>query len=253
MLSDGYRIVTELVLPPASLFLLLAVGLLVSWRWRRLGRTLAGLAVVLLVALSLPAVADALGRILLPAPPPLARPLTPDACQAIVVPGGGVARRPPEWGHNTVSGDTLARLRFAIALARESGLPLAVSGGRPLRHQETSEAALMRRTAEQEFRHPVRWIEEASRTTRENAVRTRALLAPAGIDTICLTTHAAHMPRAAESFRRVGFQVVAAPLGLAADLPAEPVDFVPQAGGLAKSRAVLRETLGRLWYRLRGP
>ena len=252
MLSDGYRLLTVLAVPPASLFVLLAVGLLISWRWRRLGRTLAALALVLLVALSLPVVANGLARALLPAPTPLARPLAPETCQAIVVPGGGVALQAPEWGRDTVGSATLARLRLAIALARESGLPLAVSGGRPLARQQASEAALMRRTAEQEFRHPVRWVEETSRTTRENAAETRALLAAEGIDTICLVTHATHMPRAAQAFRRAGFAVVAAPLALRSSAPAEPVDFLPQAGGLATSRTVLHETLGRLWYRLRG-
>ena len=124
---------------------------------------------------------------------------------------------------------------------------MALSGGSPVA-QEASEAELMRRTAEAEFGQPVRWLEGTSRTTRENAEATRALLAPEGIETICLVTHADHMGRAAAAFRTAGFAVIPAPLALPSDRPAEILDYVPQAGALADSRRAIREHLGRLWY-----
>ena len=54
--------------------------------------------------------------------------------------------------------------------------------------------------AADEFNRPIKWQEEDSRDTRENASRTLALLKPAGIDHIVLVTHGYHMPRALRAF-----------------------------------------------------
>ena len=51
-----------------------------------------------------------------------------------------------------------------------------------------------------EFGRPLKFVEDDSRDTRENAARTLALLRPIGIRHIVLVTHGWHMPRALKAF-----------------------------------------------------
>ncbi len=172
--------------------------------------------------------------------------------QLLVVPGAG--RRPPAVEYdNRERPSALAteRLLYAAYLSRRSGLELALSGGRVVVGERESEAALMARQLQQELALPVRWQEGASRTTRENAHNTRALL-PQSIQRIALVTHAMHMPRARYAFEQAGFEVIAAPLGYHPRNQAlSPVlQWLPTARGLLLSRDVLHEWLGEIWYRL---
>jgi uncharacterized SAM-binding protein YcdF (DUF218 family) len=52
-----------------------------------------------------------------------------------------------------------------------------------------------------------------SRDTRENALRSFALLSPQGITRIALVTHDWHMQRSKMLFEAAGFQVLPAPMG----------------------------------------
>ena len=247
---DLYLILRTLALPPASLLLLLLVGLaLLAVRRRRLGVATTATAMLALIALSTPVVGRALWTPLI-AHGPLERPLVSARCQAIVVLGGGLEIAASEWGGDTVSATSLARLRYGIALSRESGLPIALTGGSPV-PSEIAEAEAMRRVAEGEFGHSVAWIEDRSRNTAENASRTRALLSPESLTRICLVTHAEHMGRADAAFRAVGFDVVPAPIGLTGTAAPHIRDYLPTADGLSLSNRAATEWLGRAWYRVR--
>ena len=82
------KVLTHLLLPPGSVFVLLLVALLLRWRgWRRTAWTLGVLAVLGLAALSTGKVADALARGLESAYPAVRVPLSEEA-DAIVVLGG---------------------------------------------------------------------------------------------------------------------------------------------------------------------
>jgi hypothetical protein len=69
--------------------------------------------------------------------------------------GGGRNRGAPEWGGESVNSFTLQRLRYAARLARESGLPLYVTGGKP-DGGEFAEGTLMAEVLSREFAAPVR-------------------------------------------------------------------------------------------------
>lgn len=239
-----------LLLPPAGNLLLFAL----AWglrRRRRLALTLAAVAGLTLYAAASPWMATLLARGLETAPAfRLAeRPLPPVA--AIVVPGTGRYTAAPEYGGaDTVSPRTLERLRYAARVHRATGWPVATVGGAPL-DDETSEGALMAVVLEQDFGVPVRWIEQTSRNTAENARNARRLL---DVDTILLVTQAMDMPRARRMFEAAGFTVVPGPLGfLNRTGPSEfnVFDYFPDAGALALSRIALHEYLGLAWYRLR--
>lgn len=169
---------------------------------------------------------------------------------AIVILGAGLYPAAPEYGGDTVSGGSLVRVRYGARLHRLSGKPILVSGGRPEK-SELSEAETMRESLEQDFRITVGWLEERSDNTLESARNSFEILKREGIGKILLVTHAWHMARAAAAFSEAGFEVVPAPTGFWTHPRLLPRDFLPTAGGLAISRLVIHEWLGRLWYWVR--
>ena len=145
---------SDAVLPPTSLIALTLVGVAVLGRRRALGLTLILGSQLLLLALSLPLMANALARSL--EPPPVTATQLKQA-QVIVILAGGNNRGSPEWGGETVKTYTLQRLRYGARLARETGLPIYVTGGRP-EGGRFAEGELMRDVLVQEYGLEVRWI-----------------------------------------------------------------------------------------------
>ena len=235
------------LLPPGSLLLLAAVGALLSVRRPRTGRSLLGLALVALYALSTHFVADELLKALEPTP---RDPLADRTGQAIVVLGGGSYFSAPEYGRDTVSTATLARLRYAAYLQRALDKPVIVTGGAP-QGNPAPEAELMKQVLETEFRVPVRWAEKISRTTLENARLSRRVLDGAGVRNIYLVTHAWHMPRAQLAFEHSGFKVIPAGTGYTTRYDLTVLDFLPSASALLDSSIFFHEAIGIGWYHLR--
>jgi len=239
-----------LVLPPAGNLLLFALAWVVRAH-RRLALTLAALAGFTLFAAASPWMATFLASGLETAPAFLLDSRSGYSIEAIVIPGTGRYTSAPEYGGaDTVSPRTLERLRYAARIQRKTGWPVATVGGAPL-DDETPEGALMAQVLEQDFGVPVRWIEQASRNTAENARNARRLL---DVDTILLVAHAMDMPRARMMFETAGFKVVPGPVGfLNRTGPSEfnVFDYFPDAAALALSRIALHEYLGLAWYRLR--
>lgn len=239
---------SDIVLPPVALILIALTGVLLLRRRRRLGLTLIVVSQLTLLALSLPAVANALVRTL--EPPPL-DPAALRHAQAIVVLGGGRNRGAPEFGGETVNRYSLARARYGAVLARASGLPIYVTGGKPSGGTRP-EGSLLRELLEREFGVQVRWIDDEANTTYDNAKLAARDLQPAGIRRIALVTHAMHMPRAARAFEMAGFEVISAATGYSGQRPFAPYQLVPGVESMSRSHDALREWSSRLVYRLRG-
>jgi len=235
------------LLPPGSLLLLAAIGALVARRRPRAGRALVVLSLAALYALSTPFAADGLIRTLEPAP---RDPVGKAGGQAIVVLGGGTYIGAPEYGRDTVSPATLVRLRYAAHLHRALKHPVMVTGGAP-RADSVAEAGLMKQVLEGELGTPVQWVEKGSRNTLENARLARRMLAPAGVKTVYLVTHAWHMPRARLAFERSGFTVISAATGYATRQQLTALDFMPAASALRDSSLFFHEAIGIGWYHLR--
>ena len=240
--------IAAFLLPPFSLLLLLALGIFLLYRRRKYARRLILAAFVLLWLASTPYLADG-GLHLLEA-----RTAALDNRQqadAIVILGGGTYFNAPEYaGQDTISDAALVRLRYGAKLQRETGKPILVTGGKPLGNS-VSEAQQMRTALEQDFRVPVRWTEDASDNTFENARYSYQTLQKAGIKKIYLVTHAWHMPRAADVFRRIGFEVVEAPTAFTTRYRTDLFAFLPSAGSLHDSRIFIHEIIGLLWYRVK--
>ena len=245
------NLVATLILPPASLLILIALGLWFSRR--RWGRWLAGTSLVVLTLLSIPAVGILLGTPFERAYPPLdlaAMKQRPKENLMVVILGGGRDLGGVEYPEGErLNNASLRRARYGARVARELGLPIAVSGGAPS-GGKYSEAALMQTFIEAELRMRVAVVEASSRDTRQNALHLLPRLQKLSVRSVVLVTDVTHMPRAARTFRAVGFDVTPAPLDYHADAPRGVWQYLPAADGLEKSYRVIRELLGELWYRL---
>lgn len=239
------KILSAVLMPPVLSILLAFVGLWVARRHRRTGLSLAVLSLLSVLVLSWPPVSEALVHSL-ERHPPIAPELLARA-QAIVVLGGGVDATAPENGQDVLARGARERLRYAVSLQRQTGLPLLATGGalggnRP-------EAEVMKEVAERELRGRVRWVEPQALDTEGNARLSAPLLKAAGIQRIALVTHSWHMVRAAHLFRRQGLEVYPAPMGFAPPPPSRLQRVLPRASALVDSSLALHEWLGILVQR----
>ena len=244
-LGNGVGLV---VAPPAILLLLTAIGL---WHSRkRWGLKLAWASLLVLWALSTPVIANALFDALTYAAAPIDPANVPKSGAMIVLlPAGKVLAREYPDGE-TVAPLTVQRARYAVSLAKATGLPIAIPGGK--HRGRLSEAELTRRLVENELHHPVALTEDASLDTRQNALNLVEPLRARHVDTVVLVTDARHMPRAAEAFMTAGFNVVRAPMAVTGgDREYGPLAFVPSAAALLVSYDVSHELIGRAWYAFR--
>jgi uncharacterized SAM-binding protein YcdF (DUF218 family) len=233
---------------PPNLFILAAlIGTLLAWRSSRFGLWLATAAIGCLYLLSTPivaywliratdALAGAMPRVAAEAPP-----------GAIIVLSGDIVHSgvpgEPEWAGEV----TVERLAKAAQLQKRLGLPILVSGGITSYSLDTS-AAAMSRTLEEDFRVPVRWREDRSRNTYQNAAFSAAILRRAGIPAALVVTQPWHMARTLWSFDTVGYPVIPAPTPTIQTLPRSAAMLLPQVPSLLDSHRALHEMIGLAWY-----
>ena len=243
-------LLSALILPPVNPLLLIFAGLLLlrfSKRWAQ-ASILSG--ALLLWVLSCSASAYGLNQLLLRSYPPIASADLKKA-QAIVVLGGGVDLYAPEYGQPILSPLAYQRLVYGRYLKTLHDLPLVYSGGKGWgapSSQTESEAQVAAYALKRDFGLTFYLSDDESRDTRENALRSYALLSAQGITRIALVTQDWHMQRSIMQFEAAGFQVLPAPLGYIQPPLRWETDFFPSGSGLEKSRIVLREWLGRLHY-----
>jgi uncharacterized SAM-binding protein YcdF (DUF218 family) len=165
--------------------------------------------------------------------------------------GGGQLVDAPEYGDLSVpNAITLIRMRYAAKLYLQTGLPILVTGGAPVGTPQ-SEAAQMARVLREDFSTPVKWMEEASNDTAQNAQYSARMLQPVGVQRILLVTDAMHMTRAKSIFMRNGFDVVAAPTQFLSSEKISVWDLIPEASALYQASFAMHEWIGLAWYWLR--
>ena len=237
------------LLPPLGLLLLLALGTFLLYRNHKLAKPLIFASLGLLWVASTPFFAEGALHLLEAGTTALDR--EHQSADAIVILGGGTYFHAPEYaGQDTVSNQTMPRLRYGAKLHRADGTPILVTGGKPLEN-DIPEAQQMRTSLLQDFHVPVRWTEDASDNTLENARNTFQVLQKEGIRKIYLVTHAWHMPRAAMTFRHAGFEVVDAPVAFTTRYRTDVLAFLPRAEALRDSRIFVHEVIGLFWYGLK--
>lgn len=246
---------SALVMPPIPFLLLALIGARLLQRWRGIGWTLllASLAALWLSCTT----AVGYGLMFWLNKPPLVL----DAAQrknlvnsprtTILVLGAGRRVRVPEYESPDLSPLTWERVRYGVWLARQTGLPLAYSGG--IGHGTLpgpSEAEVVRQVVQRDYGMRLQWTEDRSRDTNENALLSLPLLRNAGTERIVLVTHGFHQRRALAGFQRamqregVALTFVPAPVGLPNEGKMQIGDWIPGSDGLEMTRLALHEWLG---------
>jgi uncharacterized SAM-binding protein YcdF (DUF218 family) len=245
------KLLSVLLLPPLLPLLVIAGGLLCYRRQPGVGKTLAWGGVFVGLLLTTPAGVDLLSAPLEQIP--VLQPADLRRAQAIVILGGGQRLHMPEYGEPAPNRLTLERLRYGARLARQSGLPVLVSGGAP--QGIAGEAVAMARCLREDFNVAPRWQEVRSLDTADNARFSAEILRAAGIHRIVLVTHAAHMRRAKNEFSAQGLEVIPAPTGFfyQSSAGSEFSDYLPAATAAYAGWYTLHEWLGLLAQAVRRP
>jgi len=245
------------LVPPNLFILLTGIGLVLAWRWTRLGLAVATVGGALLYPASMPVVADRLigsVKALAGAMPILPAEAPPGA---IIVLSADYRKSDTPGQSYTVGPLTLERLAEAARAERRLGLPVLVSGGRPDAIDD-SLATLMTTVLQDDFGVSVRWREDRSLNTYENAAFSADILRRAGVPSALLITHCRDMARALWSFYAAGYPVVPAicsPKQAGQRRPDDEIrslsvsDFFPQVPYLLASHRALHELIGLAWYR----
>ena len=176
----------------------------------------------------------------------------PGPAQAIVVLSSSVEQPISSRPYPLPDYQTFQRCEFAAWLQRRwQSLPvLACGGGGGKRHLPS--AVIMRQLLERdEVPGNMIWIEERSRSTHENALFGAQVLRAHGVDTAILVVDASSMPRAAACFRKAGIKVLPAP-SESRQLRASLNELLPSWESIRRNEVTLHETVGIIWYWLRG-
>jgi uncharacterized SAM-binding protein YcdF (DUF218 family) len=244
------KILISLILPPASLLILMAAGVFIIKFNRILSRLLIVSGLLLLYLLSINPVSDFLLKPLERSTPPVNE--RREKADAIVVLGGGV--RDLSWLElkPQPSAMSLERLVAGVKVYQVLRIPLVIIGGsgEPFQ-QEIKEAEAMGRIA-LSIGVPNRdvIVENLPRNTLESARASKNLIKG---NRIILVTSAYHMKRASAMFRKQGFDVVPAPTGYRSEQRGLSLySCIPRAGSLHDSSAALAEYLGLFWYTATG-
>jgi len=199
-------------------------------RWLR---ALGGIVLGLLLLTGLTPLSNLLSYWLAPG-----HPLAPSGA-IVVLGGGGVTAR------GDLTDASLRRLMEGIGLYRQGLAPLLVLSGsasESVRSEAEARADLARMCG-----IPVDTILASSaRTTHDEAIAVRSVLAPRNVRRIILVTDAAGMQRALDAFEKAGFDVIPS-----YGVPVLDLGGTPRAR-VGQLRRLLIEQTGRLYYRLVG-
>ena len=236
------KFIAALILPPLGPLLLSFLGLALMRRTKKLGKLMAYAGLWILLLLSVPVVSGVLSWAIAEGEP-LVADRGRDA-QAIVLLGGGIIKRAPEYGGDWLAPLSLERAHYGAFLAKQRRLPILVAGG--VVREGRPEADVISDVLDRDFGVPVKWRETQSRNTHENALNAARILHPLGIRRVLLVTHGVDMRRARREMTAAGFEVTPAPT-FVPDLAIESVwDFVPNMSAYRGSSLAIYEMLGNL-------
>ncbi|GIZ53895.1 YdcF family protein [Noviherbaspirillum aridicola] len=244
-----------MLLSPDSLFLLCLVGLwlMIRWGWTRAARRLLMALIVVLAVVALLPVHEWMFHPLerrFPAPTSL-----PESVDGIILLGGAEeALQANAWGGPEVNQAAERYLAFLMLARTYPDAKLVFTGGsHRLVDQALKEADVAVRLLTQQGLDTGRLVvEREARNTAENVRRTRELFRPAAGEKWVLVTSAYHMPRAAGSFCRAGWPVIAYPVdhrSVPGRMLRLDLDLIRHAAG---ATTAAREWIGLASYYLGG-
>jgi uncharacterized SAM-binding protein YcdF (DUF218 family) len=260
-LTSWKPVLASLLLPPipALLLIVIAVALLRRRRWAGVISLIIALTLLWLSTTS--GFGDLLREHLLKPPPPLSaqridelrRQSAAGARVVIVVLGGGRRSLAVEYGSAGLTPLAAERLHYGVWLSKQTNALLMFSGGTGRADDGgPAEADVAQRISERDFHRPLRWIENQSHDTHENAIFTLEVLREQKVATLIVVTQDWHMPRAIRDFERVAKtqtdtpRLVAAPMGQVTLSNRLVMRWLPTPEGFEQVWNCLHEYLGLL-------
>jgi uncharacterized SAM-binding protein YcdF (DUF218 family) len=252
-----YRLAVDLFQPYPLLFALTGLAVANLWRKRREARgrlAVLTLAFVGLALTSTPAVTHlALGSLEWQYPPLDRRPADADV---IVVLSAGAIPTDATGGRVELDEDTTRRCLHASRLYHQGPpCPVLVSGGKVDAEDPGPCCAHLMRDFLTGLGVPASdiLVEDASRTTYENAVESVKVLRARGLKRAVLVADAVDLFRATRCFHKQGVE----PAASASCYRASAFDwslpsFLPSAGAARGVHRAWHEWVGAVWYRLQG-
>jgi len=244
----------SLIIPQNLCIALVIVGVVLAlFRLRKTGTTFVIAGVVWVTAWSLPATSLWLGGALESTYPhkPAAQMPTADA---IVVLGGNTANGRRNWFQPYDKDTAIVRVDTATELYHAGRAPKIVLSGGALEGDVSEAQGMAHIMKQQGVPDHALLLENASRTTYENATQTEEELKEHGFKRVLLVTSALHMPRAMAAFSKQGVYAIPAPTPPQIVLPSDGsiTPWLPHMRTLDASRSIIKEYAGLLVYRLRG-
>lgn len=244
---------SNLIIPFNLFITLLVIGAVLGLlRWRKTGATIALMGAGWLLAWSLPITSIWAGGSLehyypLPAPQDAPR------ADAIVVLGGNTANARANWFEPYDKSTATTRVDAAAALYLAGRAPRVLLSGGAL-EGDVSEAQGMAAAMRQlGVPDSALILENASRSTYENAALSMEEIEQHNIRTVLLVTSAVHMPRAMAVFRKQGMQATAAAVPPQIQLPDDGSlsPWKPNQRALDASRSIIKEyaAIALYWFR----
>lgn len=245
---------TNLIIPFNLCLTLVVLGLVLGlFRLRKTGGALIAAGLLWALAWSLPVTSLWLGGVLEGRYPHLPPAESPTA-DAIVVLGGNTANGRANWFLPYDKDTAVVRVDTAAQLYLAGRAPKVVLSGGALEGDVSEARGMAHAIRQQGVPESALILENASRTTYENAALTEDQLKAHGIGKVLLVTSALHMPRAMAAFSKQGVVAIAAPA---------PPQIVPPADGSLNrwlpdqrtfdaSRSIIKEYAGLFVYWLRG-
>ena len=247
------KIAWLLLSPGSVLFGLLILALLLSWgqRTRRWGMRL-GIPVLAIIAVL--GVMPSFDWMVRPLEDYYPVPKLPSAVDGIIVLGGAELPETSSFRRQPQLNASAERLIAFASLARRYPAARLVFSGRGVwRHADSYSEADVARAALAEMGLDTSRVafENKSRNTAENAINSQALMHPQPGQVWLLVTSAAHMPRAVNCFRAIGWNVLPYPVDYRTGEAPDGFVFEPRValGSLDRS---IKEWVGLLAYRLLG-
>lgn len=240
--------------PGNALLAVIGLGVLLLWTpWRRAGRRLATLGVLLLGTAAMLPIGGQLIQTLENRFPVVHR--LPEHVDGIIALGGVADQFVTVARGQVAIGDPVERLTEMAALARRHPeARLIFTGGSGLLFdQSVREADVLAPFFSQIGLDPARiTFEDQARNTYENAQLVSDLAAPKPGETWVLITSAFHMPRAVGCFRKIGWDVLPYPVDFKTTGKAGWHVGFNVSGNLGALDLGVHEWLGLLFYRITG-
>lgn len=169
---------------------------------------------------------------------------------AAILLGGAVSHGATATWNVPSYNDNVERLLAAFELLRAGTVrSVIISGGRGESRDPIVEAQVLGKQLENWGIDPTKIIlEENARNTRENATESKRIVEARHLQSLVMITSARHVPRALESFRRVGLDVDTLPVDYRSSDSKRSFSLLPRSESLDVSVHALREIVGGWIY-----